>query len=326
MQKDFFWHDRRVLVTGATGLLGSHLVEKLIEKKASVVAMIRDHVPRSRLYTEGLQDKIICVSADVTNFEQVERILCEYEIETVFHLAAQTIVGIATQSPLSTLKTNIEGTYVLLEACRLHANKIKEIIVASSDKAYGHLDGNAYDESSPLQGIYPYDVSKSCADLIAQMYFHSYGLPLTITRCGNFFGPGDLNYNRLIPGVIRDCFHTRSPTIRSNGQFVRDYIYVEDAVSAYILLAENVVQKKLQGEAFNFSYGETRTVLDVVGEILSGFDSTLKPYILNEARNEIPIQLLSNEKAKHMLGWIPFYGFSKGLQKTIAWYQHELSI
>ncbi len=327
MKDKFNWENRRIFVTGATGLLGSHLVEKLIEKKASVVALIRDQVPRSRFYSESLHHKVISIYGDVTDFHLLERTLCEYEIETVFHLAAQTIVGIANQSPLSTLKTNIDGTYLLLEACRHHSNKIKEIIVASSDKAYGHLvEGKAYDESSPLCGRYPYDVSKSCADLIAQMYFHSYQLPVVTTRCGNFFGPGDLNFNRLIPGVIRDCLYQRSPLIRSNGLYSRDFIYIEDAVFAYLLLAENIVSKNLYGESFNFSYGEKQTVLDVVGKILDILKHPVKPDILNEAVNEIPIQMLSNVKAKTILGWSPTYGFMEGLQKTISWYQKEYPI
>ncbi len=319
------WKNRRVLVTGATGLLGSHLVEKLVQKNASVVALIRDEVPYSFLRLRSLDQKIISVFGDVTDFRLMERILGEYEVETVFHLAAQTIVGIANQSPYSTLETNIRGTYSMLDACRFHRSKIKEIIVASSDKAYGHLSRDRYDEAQPLQGKYPYDVSKSCADLISQMYFYSFQLPVSITRCGNFFGPGDLNFNRLIPGTIRECVNGTSPIIRSDGKFIRDYIYVEDAVSAYLILAENIQRLSLQGQAFNFSYGEERSVLEVVKEILKKMNLARDPVILNEASNEIPVQILSNAKAKDVLDWKPHYGFDEGLKKTIDWYQENLT-
>lgn len=319
----------RVFVTGGTGLLGSHLIRQLLEKGASVVALVRDKTPQSLFFDPNpkwdLTSRVITVHGEVEDLPLLCRTLNEYEIDTVFHLAAQTIVGIANKNPLSTFKSNIEGTWNLLEACRLVGPSVNRIVIASSDKAYGNLKGDSYDESYPLKGEHPYDVSKSCADLISQAYFTSYQLPICITRCGNFFGPGDLNFNRLVPGTIRQIIQNEPPIIRSNGTYIRDYIFVEDGAQAYIDLAEKMLEKNLKGEAFNFSYGLRLTALQVVDEILTLMSRTeLKPIILNEAPNEIPVQCLNSSKARERLGWKPRFGFTEGLRQTVDWYQTTL--
>lgn len=321
---NFSWQNRRVFVTGATGLLGSHLTEKLVERGAEVVALVRDQVPKSLFYSSGLDQKVISVRGALEDYWLLERTLNEYEIDTVFHLGAQTIVGTANRSPLPTFRANIEGTWNLLEACRVQKRKLERIVIASSDKAYGNLKGESYDEEFPLRGEHPYDVSKSCADLLSQAFGKSYELPVAITRCGNFYGPGDLNFNRLIPGVIRDLHFGRQPLIRSDGQFIRDYIYVEDGALAYLTLAEQIGRnEKIQpGEAFNFSYGLRLKVLDVVDHLRKIMErEDLEPDIRNEASNEIPVQCLNSEKAQRELQWKASFGFEEGLKKTVDWYK-----
>lgn len=326
-----FWHGSKVFVTGGTGLLGSHLVQQLVEQGAEVVALIRDFVPRSYFYNcpDGLEKKVTIVRGCIEDYPLMERVLNEYEIDSIFHLAAQTIVGVANRSPLATFEANIAGTWNILEAARIHSKSIKRVLIASSDKAYGDLHGEAYDENYPLRGEHPYDVSKSCADLISRSYFVSYGTPVAITRCGNFFGPGDLNFNRIIPGTVRDVIEGRTPVIRSNGKFIRDYIFAEDGAAAYLTLAEQMVPTpqggvKFAGEAFNFSYGLRLSVLDVVGKVLKVMGrEDIQPIIKNEANNEIPVQTLNSEKAKSQLNWKPRYGFDEGLKKTIAWYTEQ---
>lgn len=315
----------KVFITGGTGLLGSHLTKALIDSGAEVVALVRDSVPRSLFYSKApgwdLASRIVTIRGEVENYSLLERILNEYEIDTVFHLAAQTLVGNANRNPIATFKANIEGTWNILDACRVHRDRIKRVVVASSDKAYGNLAGEAYDESYPLNGDHPYDVSKSCSDLIASSYYKSYGLPVAITRCGNFFGPGDLNFSRIIPGTIRDVLQNKRPVIRSNGQFIRDYIYAGDGANAYMTLANQMINGKFSGEAFNFSYGLRLKVTDVVSAVLKQMKrEDLQPEILNQASNEIPIQCLNSDKAKRLLGWKPMLGFDAGLQKTISWY------
>src|SRR5258705_5690762 len=247
-----FWRDRPVLVTGATGLVGSWLVKRLIAIGADVVCLVRDWVPRSELVTTTLIEQVGVVRGDVRNQKTLERALGEYEVATVFHLAAQTTVGVANRNPISTLDTNIRGTWALLEACR-RSPTVQQIVLASSDKAYGDQDVLPYTEAAPLQGRHPYDVSKSCADLIGQMYATTYQSPVAITRCGNFYGGGDLNWNRIVPGTIRSVLRGERPIIRSDGQYVRDYFYVEDGAAAYMLLAEQLaLHPELRGHAFNF--------------------------------------------------------------------------
>jgi CDP-glucose 4,6-dehydratase len=318
-----FWQDRPTFITGATGLVGSWLVSRLLEHDADVVCLIRDWVPQSEFIRRGLINRVKSIRGDVRDQSLLERILGEYEIDAVIHLAAQTIVGIANRNPVSTFEANIAGTWSLLEACR-RSPKVKCIVLASSDKAYGDQEKLPYDEEMPLQGQHPYDVSKSCADLIAQTYAKTYGLPVAITRCGNFYGGGDLNWNRIVPGTIRSILRGQRPIIRSNGQYIRDYFYVEDGAVAYMLLAERLSNPEIYGQAFNFSNENQLTVLQLVEKILVLMESDLKPEILNEATNEIIHQYLSAEKARKLLGWKPLFSLDEGLKNTITWYKEFL--
>ena len=316
-----FWRDRPVLVTGGTGLVGSWVVRRLVQLEAEVVCLVRDWVPRSELVRGGLIERVTVVRGDVRDQALLERALGEHEIATVIHLAAQTIVGIANRNPVSTFATNIEGTWALLEACR-RSPLVKQIVVASSDKAYGDQPILPYDEATPLQGRHPYDVSKSCADLIAATYAQTYGMPIGITRCGNFYGGGDLNWNRIVPGTIRSVLRGERPIIRSDGNYVRDYFYVEDGAEAYLLLAERLAERpELWGEAFNFSNELQVTVLELVTRILDQMGSTRRPDVRNEASNEIRHQYLSAAKARARLGWEPLYTLEEGLARAIAWYR-----
>lgn len=321
---DLFWQDRSVFVTGATGLVGSWLVKRLVAAGADVICLVRDWVPQSELVRSGDLEKVKVVRGDVRDQAMLERALGEHEVNTVIHLAAQTIVGIANKNPISTFETNIQGTWALMEACR-RSPLVKSVVVASSDKAYGDQEILPYDESTPLQGQHPYDVSKSCADLIAHTYAKSYGLPVVITRCGNFYGGGDLNWNRIVPGTIRSVTRGQRPVIRSDGQFVRDYFYVEDGAAAYMMLAQKLIENSsLRGEAFNFSNEIQVTVLDLVQRILALMGSDLQPDIRNEASNEIRHQYLSAKKAREMLGWNPLYSLDEALAQTVEWYREFL--
>jgi CDP-glucose 4,6-dehydratase len=317
---DKFWKDRNVFVTGCTGLLGSWITKALVERGADVIGLIRDLVPKSNLNWSGFNDKITIVRGEMEDYFLLERAINEYEIDTVFHLAAQTIVTIANRNPISTFETNIGGTWNVLEACR-RSPLVRRIVVASSDKAYGDQEKLPYDENTPLEGRHPYDVSKSCADLVCRAYFETYKLPVCVTRCGNFYGGGDLNFNRIVPGTVRSVLNNERPLIRSDGTLVRDYFYIEDAVEAYLLLAEKMENKEIHGEAFNFSNELQITALEMVEKIIAVMDSNLKPEILNEATNEIKHQYLSAQKAKSMLNWHPRYTLEEGLKKTIEWYK-----
>ncbi len=319
-----FWRDRPTLVTGATGLLGSWLTRSLTESGADVVCLVRDWVPQSELVRSKTLERVKMVRGDVRDRDLIERVLGEYEVDVVFHLAAQTIVGIANLNPVSTFESNIQGTWNLLEACR-RSPRVKSIVVASSDKAYGHQEALPYAENTPLEGRHPYDVSKSCADLIAQTYGETYKLPVAVTRCGNFYGGGDLNWNRIVPGTIRSVLRGGRPVIRSDGKFVRDYFYVEDGAAAYMLLAERLVQDpQLSGVCFNFSNELQITVLDLVNKILCKMESRLQPEVRNEASNEIRNQYLSAQLARQTLGWSPLFTLEQGLERTIAWYKDFL--
>ncbi len=316
-----FWLDRPTFVTGGTGLVGSWLVKRLVDASADVVCLVRDWVPQSELVRTGLFERVKVLRGDICEQAVLERALGEYEIDTVIHLAAQTIVTIANRNPVSTFETNVAGTWALLEACR-RSPKVKQIVVASSDKAYGDQIVLPYREDTPLQGQHPYDVSKSCADLIAHTYAVTYNLPVVITRCGNFYGGGDLNWNRIIPGTIRSILRGQNPIIRSNGQYVRDYFFVEDGAAAYMLLAEQLAEMpELKGEAFNFSNEIQITVSEIVDEILKLMNSKLQADILNETNNEILHQYLSSKKARTQLGWKPLFTLDEGLTRTIDWYE-----
>lgn len=316
-----FWRDRPVLITGATGLVGSWLTRRLVEAGADVVALVRDWVPQSELIRSRMIEHVKVVRGDVCDLGALERALGEYEIDTVIHLAAQTIVGIANRNPISTFESNVQGTWNLLEACR-RSSLVASILIASSDKAYGDQENLPYAEDTPLQGRHPYDVSKSCADLIAQTYAETYGLPVAVTRCGNFYGGGDLNWNRIVPGTIRSALRGQRPVIRSDGRYVRDYFYVEDGAAAYMLLAEQLRSRpELRGQAFNFSNETEVTVLDLVERILRAMDSRLTPDVRNEANHEIRRQCLSAARARQILQWSPLFTLDTGLERTISWYR-----
>jgi len=319
-----FWRDRPTLVTGASGLVGGWLVKRLQALGADVVCLVRDWVPQSELVRSGLVDDVTVVRGDIRDADLLERALGEYEVTTVIHLAAQTIVGIANRNPLSTLESNIQGTWCVLEACR-RSPLVQQIVIASSDKAYGDCDTLPYSEDTPLAGRHPYDVSKSCGDLIAQAWATTYDLPVVITRCGNFYGGGDLNWNRIVPGTIRSLVRGERPVVRSDGQYVRDYFYAEDGAAAYTLLAEQLAARPdLRGHAFNFSNESQVTVLELVQRITALMESPLAPEIRNEVTHEIRRQYLSAAKAREMLGWRPLFSLDDGLQRTIAWYREAL--
>lgn len=316
-----FWIDRPTFVTGATGLVGSWLVRSLVDAGADVVCLVRDWAPQSELVRTKLLEKVKVVRGDVRDQALLERAMGEYEVDTVIHLGAQTIVPIANRNPVSTFESNIGGTWCLLEACR-RSSAVKHIVVASSDKAYGDQERLPYDEETPLQGQHPYDVSKSCADLIAQSYAATYSVPVAITRCGNFYGGGDLNWNRIVPGTIRSLLRGERPVIRSDGTFVRDYFYVEDGAAAYMLLAEQLAcTPSLRGQAFNFSNELQITVLELVQRVITLMQSELEPDVRNEAGNEIRHQYLNAAKARRILGWSPMFDLDAGLKRTIAWYR-----
>lgn len=319
-----FWERRRALVTGASGLLGSWLVEELVSRGAGVTCLVRDWVPDSRLLSGPVRERVSIVRGELEDLEIALRALNEYEIDSVFHLGAQTIVGTAARSPLSTFESNVKGTWVLLEACRL-SPLVQRVVIASSDKAYGAQEKLPYTEEAALQGRFPYDVSKSCADLISLSYFHSYQVPLAVTRCGNLYGPGDLNFNRLIPGTIASALKGERPLVRSDGNFIREYFYVRDAVDAYLALAERLPEPGITGEAFNFGTEAPLSVLEVVREVLAAVGrGDLEPVILNEATREIPAQTLDCRKARRLLAWKHRWSLRAGLAETIPWYAAQI--
>ena len=316
-----FWQDRAVLVTGATGLVGGWLTRSLIDSGAQVVCIVRDWVPEAELVRANLIDRVQVVRGDIRDRGLIERALGEYEVETLFHLAAQTIVSIANRNPVSTFESNIEGTWSVLEACR-RSPQVKAVVCASSDKAYGDQINLPYTEEAPLEGRHPYDVSKSCSDLLTQCYATTFNLPVAITRCGNFYGGGDLNWNRLVPGTIRSVIRGQRPVIRSDGSFIRDYFYVEDGAAAYLLLAERLHEdRSLNGMAFNFSNEIQVSVRDLVSKLLAAMGSELEPDVRNDASNEIRHQYLSAARARSVLGWRPLFSLDDGLRRTIDWYQ-----
>ncbi|TPV55467.1 NAD-dependent epimerase/dehydratase family protein [Aestuariibacter sp. GS-14] len=316
-----FWENRNVFVTGCTGFLGGWVMKELNAMGANTVGLIRDVNSSKKDLLIGNTTPKHAVFGRLEDYETIVRAINEYEVDTVFHLGAQPIVGVANRNPVSTFEANIKGTWNVLEACR-QVNTVKRVLVASSDKAYGEQPVLPYDESMPLQGMHPYDVSKSCTDLISQTYHNTYKTPVTITRCGNFFGGGDLNFNRIVPGTIRSVLHDENPIIRSDGTFIRDYVYVKDIVNFYLILAEAMENEKIHGHAFNYSAELQLNPLEITEQILKITGKThLKPVILNEAKGEIPHQYLSNAKAKEVLGWSPSYTLEQALTETVDWYK-----
>ncbi len=316
-----FWRGRNVLVTGCTGLLGSWLTQALIDRGAQVVGLVRDWVPHSHLARSGTIDRIRVVRGAVEDYELVHRVLNEYEIDTIFHLAALTIVPIAHRAPLATFESNIKGSWTLFEAAR-NSPLISRVLLASSDKAYGTQKTLPYTEEMPLLASHPYDVSKACAEMIAMTYHHTYNLPVAITRAANLYGGGDLNFNRLIPEVIRAALLGQRPVIRSDGSMRRDYLYVQDAVSAYLLLAEKMDAPGIHGQAFNIGMDAPKSVLEMARLIISLSQSPdLEPIIENRELKEIQDQYLCSDKAHELLGWQPVYTLEAGLRETTNWYQ-----
>jgi CDP-glucose 4,6-dehydratase len=315
-----FWRDRPTLITGGTGFLGRWLSRALAQMGANVICLSREAGAQPDTGLNGLSERVRMIRGDVRDSQCIEKILSQYGVDTIFHLAAQAIVGVANREPLETLETNVAGTWRLLEACR-RTKTIKHIVFASSDRAYGDQPNLPYHEKLALDGVNPYEVSKSCSDLVARSYASTYGLPIVITRCANLFGGGDLNFNRIIPGTVRHILQGRRPVIRSDGRFVRDYLYVEDAVSAYVMLAEQLSRRdELVGQAFNFSNEVRISVLDLVRQVANKMGSRLEPLILNETVHEVRDAYLSSEKAREFFGWRPFFSQDEALRRTIDWY------
>jgi len=307
-------------------MVGYWLVKDLVAAGARVACLVRDPDPQSGFYRSGDYKRVSLVQGDVEDFASMERAINDHEVETVFHLAAQPIVGVAHRNPLPTFETNVRGTYNLLEACRLHSSLVKRVVIASSDKAYGPHDDLPYTEEMALQGKHPYEVSKSCADLITQAYFHTYKLPVAILRCGNIYGGGDLNWSRIIPYTIRCFLENQRPIIRSDGKHVRDYIYVKDVSRCYMLAAEFMTSPQVAGQAFNFSLEQPLTVMEIVKKIQKLMKRTnLQPDVQNTARGEIASQYLNTDKAQRVLGWKPEYSLDEGMRETIEWYREYLS-
>lgn len=322
-ENEGFWREKKVFVTGATGILGSWLVRYLLDQHAYIIALIRDVDPQSDLYRSNNISRVSVVNGELEDINSLNRAINEYEIDTVFHLGAQTIVGRAYRSPLETFESNIRGTYNLLEACRKYPEFIRRIVIASSDKAYGHSGKLPYTEDMPLNGRHPYEVSKSCADMIAQTYHHTYGLPVAIARCGNIYGGGDLNWSRIVPGTIRSFIYGLPAIIRSDGYYVRDYLYVKDAVHAYMQLAEHLSDDRIRGAAFNFSTESPCDVINIVKKIRILMNcSHLEIKILDSAEGELRAQYLSAKLARSLLDWQPSYDLDTGLGETIDWYRN----
>lgn len=319
------WRERSVFVTGAYGLLGGWLVKALLARGAKVTVLKRDETTASALVLEGTERLVNVVRGDVTDAALLERALGDYEIDTVFHLAAQAIVGVANRGPASTFETNIRGTWLMLEACR-HAG-VARTIVASSDKAYGAHDELPYREPFELRPVHPYDVSKAAADLIARSYWHTFGLPVAVTRFANLYGGGDFNFSRLIPEAVLAAIEGRSPVIRSDGSPERDYLYVEDAVAAYLAICDLLDDGLAAGEAFNAGSGRPRTVLKVVELVCRLAGSEVEPDVRGSGTppGEIDCQWVDATKLRTASGWGPEVGLEDGLERTVAWYREHLS-
>jgi CDP-glucose 4,6-dehydratase len=314
-----------VLITGAQGFVGSWLAERLLNERAKVVVLLRDVEPDARFNADGIAERCVQVRADLVDYEALTRALNEHEVRAVFHLAAQTIVGTANRSPLSTFETNIRGTYTLLEACRgigVVSNPIERIVVASSDKAYGRHEQLPYQEDFPLQALYPYDVSKAATDMIARSYAATYDMPVAVTRLANIYGGGDPNGSRIIPDTIAALRNGKQPVIRSDGSPERDYLYVEDAVDAYLAIAESLDDRANWGKAWNAGTGEPVSVRDVVARLIEVSGKDVEPDIQGQGtpHGEIDRQYLDSSAIKSELGWQPQWDLDRGLAATWEWY------
>ena len=325
MSPGFAWSGRRAFVTGATGLVGSWLTRALLDRGVQVTVLVRDADPQSELIRSGDLARTTVVNGEVQSLDTVLRALNQNRPDTVFHLAAQTQVGAAYRDPFETFESNVRGTYSLLEACRRHRDVVERIVVASSDKAYGEAATLPYTEATTLEARFPYDTSKLCTDVITRSYFATYQLPATIARCGNIYGGGDLNWDRIVPGTIRSLLRSERPIIRSDGMLVRDYVYVKEVVEAFLTLAEQVHRSEVKGEAFNFSAGEPLSVLQVVDAIGAAMGMKPDPDVRGQAVAEISRQYLSSERAKNVLGWRARYPLAAGLTETVTWYRGFLN-
>jgi CDP-glucose 4,6-dehydratase len=324
---DSYWNDRSVLVTGANGFVGSWVARLLADRGAQVVALVRDMPARGGLALQGLTNRVDTVSGSLTDYAVVERALNEYGVEVCFHLAAQAIVGVANRSPISTFESNIQGSWNLLEACRL-TKTVKGVVVASSDKAYGDHPHLPYAEDFELRATYPYDVSKAATDMLARSYARTYDLPVAVTRCANIYGGGDMNFSRIIPDTIRSLIQGKAPVIRSDGTPVRDYMYVLDAAEAYLTLAEQLDRPGVSGEAFNFGTETPISVLELVNTIIAASERPdIRPQVMGQGKpaGEIDAQYLASHKAAERLDWRPQYDLQAGLRETYSWYAQFLA-
>lgn len=321
-----FWRGRPTLITGATGLMGGWLLKRLLDAGAEVVALVRDGARHSFAVQEGLLERTTILAGGLEDFDLLRRAAASHSIDTAFHLAAQPLVGVAKKDPRGTLETNVRGTWNLLEALRLSG--ARQVVVASSDRAYGDTEVLPCVEENPVQGRYPYDVSKSCADLISRMYASSFGLPVVVARCANLFGGGDLNFSRVVPGAIRATLQNERFVIRGDGKSVRDFLYLKDAANAYLALAESLAEDpSLGGEAFNFGLDNRMSVLSLARRILSIMERPdLEPVVLNQDSGEGREHYLSSAKARRRLGWMPQYSIDEGLRETVAWYRAYMAV
>ncbi|MEI6231705.1 MAG: NAD-dependent epimerase/dehydratase family protein [Planctomycetota bacterium] len=321
-----FWKDRTVFITGSTGFVGAHIASALLDKGAHVVCLQRDAIHLNSLDLFKLRNRVDVIQGTIEDGTLMERIITEYEVDSVFHLAAQAIVGAANRSPLSTFESNIRGTYLLLEACR-RSETVKRVVVASSDKAYGSHTNLPYTEEFPLHGLFPYDASKACTDILARSFAHTYGTPVVVTRFANIYGPGDTNFSRVVPGTIKAVLQNERPLIRSDGTPVREFVHVSDVARGYLLLAERI--SEVSGQAFNFGTGEVVQIQDLVRRIirLAGKEKTLEPIIALETKigREIDAQYLSVDKIHAKLGWRAEIPLEQGLAQTIEWYRSHLA-
>jgi CDP-glucose 4,6-dehydratase len=321
-----FWKDKKVVITGFEGFLGANLTRELLKEGALVIGIDSKTNRKDTLFTKDDYKRITVIQADVADFELVKKIIFRNKIQVVFHLAAEAIVDRSFENPLNTFTSNIEGTWNILEASRQAGKNIEAVIIASSDKAYGSHEKLPYTESSSLKGSHPYDVSKSCADLISYTYAKSYNMPVAVTRCGNIYGPGDFNFSRIIPDTIRCALTGNCFLIRSDGKFLRDYVYVDDIVNAYLTLATKMNILDLQEKTFNFSNNHPYSVLEVVKMIYDLIGRKPDYKILNKSKHEIRNQYLSSQKALRILGWKPEFSLRQGLERTISWYRDYLNV